>query len=147
MSYQDPSQPADPDAWRALIVALRDNHIRPLILLNANSGLPGPAIGSQVTLSAPAAVGATSVSLTPDSAAQVVPGLTGFGTTEPHPENPGVLITNVAPNGTATLSRPLPMSLPAGPAQVTTLRSRRSHLPIWPTARRTPASSRHSPVG
>ena len=44
MSYQDPSQPADADAWRALIAALRDNHIRPLILLNANSGLPGPAI-------------------------------------------------------------------------------------------------------
>jgi hypothetical protein len=122
MSYDDPAQIADPASWRAAIVAMRDNHIRPLILLNANSGWPTPAANAWVRLSAPAPAGAGSVSLTVASAAQVVPGLTGFDTTDPYPQRPGDLITNVAPDGTATLSRPLPMSLPAGPVSVTTLR-------------------------
>lgn len=122
MSYADPSQIADPGAWSAYLVALRENHIRPLILLNANSGGPGPTRSSVLTLAAPAPAGATSVSLSAGTRAQVVPGLTGFDTASPYPQNPGVLITSVGADGTATLSRPLPTSLPNGPVTVTTLR-------------------------
>lgn len=122
MSYSKPAQLADPAAWRPYILLMRQYHIRPLILLNANSGGPGPATTSQVTLTAPAHAGATTVSLTTASAGQVVPGLTGFDTALPYPQRPGDLITGVRADGLAELSRPLPMALPAGPVSVTTLR-------------------------
>jgi hypothetical protein len=90
-----------------------------LILLNANSGEPGPAELFDLTLAAPAPQGATSVSLAPQSAGQVVPGLTGINVSG---IAAGVLITGVAANGSATLSRPLPNALPAGSVAAATLR-------------------------
>lgn len=122
MSYPDPGEIAAPARWRGVILALRAYHLRPLVLLNANSGGPGPAITGTVTLRAPAAAGARSVSLAPDSRPTVSPGLTGFDTEQPYPQRPGVLITSIGDDGTASLSRPLPMSLPAGRVPVSTLR-------------------------
>lgn len=122
MSYSDPTHLANPAAWTPYISLMRQYHIRPLILLNANSGGPGPSTTSQLNLTEPARQGATTVSLTAGSAAQVVPGLTGFDTALPYPQRPGDLITHVGADGVAELSRPLPMALPAGPVSVTTLR-------------------------
>jgi hypothetical protein len=90
-----------------------------LILLNANSGLPGPALQSDLDLAAAASRGARKVRLSAASAAQVVPGLTGINEGA---DAAGVLITSVDAAGVATLSRRLPSALPAGPAAATTLR-------------------------
>ncbi len=123
MSYANPSEVADPAPRAQMIIALRRYHLRPLVLLNANSGGPGPQTSSTITLSSTATVGARTVTLVRDSGlAGVVPGLTGFNTTDGYPEYPGDLIMSVSPDGVATLSRPLPMSLPAGPVTVSTLR-------------------------
>ena len=120
MSYADPSRPANPSALRPYIVAMRRFHIRPLILLNANSEAPAPYLGGTVELTSAAAVGATSIALSPSSVASVTPGLTGF--TTPNGDMAGVLVTHIQPDGSATLSRPLPMALPAGKNPVDTLR-------------------------
>jgi hypothetical protein len=124
MSYADPSQLADPAQLATYISAFRAHSLRPLILLNANSGLPVPALRFDLNLTAPAPAGATTVSLDPASDAQVVPGLTGIDAVDvnDYPMAAGVLITSVASDGTATLSRPLPMSIQAGPVAATTLR-------------------------
>ena len=122
MSYADPSQLADPAQLVTYITAMRDNGIRPLILLNANSGDPGPSEALNLTLTAAAAQGATTVSLDGASAARVVPGLTGINTQLPYPMAAGVLITGVDANGVATLSQPLPTGLPAGSVAASTLR-------------------------
>jgi hypothetical protein len=123
LSYADPTQVADPAAYALILTALRRYDLRPLILLNANSGGPGPATTGTVTLAAPATAGARTVTLVRDGGvAQVQPGLTGFDTTDGYMQNPGDLITSLSADGVATLSRPLPMSLPAGPVTVTTLR-------------------------
>lgn len=119
MSYANPSQLADAASWTPYITAFRDNDIRPLILLNANDGGPVPMTTLKLTLRAPAAQGARTVSLSSGSAAQVVPGLTGI-------DEDGVvakvLITSVDALDIATLSQPLPASLGAGPVAAATLR-------------------------
>lgn len=119
MSYEDPSLPANPAQWVPYLTAMRDNGIRPLILLNANDGGPVPLKTLELTLTAPAARGATSVSLDAASAAQVVPGLTGIDAGSVVAQ---VLITSVNAGGVATLSQPLPASLSAGPVAAATLR-------------------------
>jgi hypothetical protein len=98
---------------RKRLTALREHGLRPLILLESNSG--GPAPSQRVTLETMSAApaGAQTVTLTPASAAQVVPGKTGFdGLT--FGGCPDELITAVSAAGVATLARPLVNELPAG---------------------------------
>jgi hypothetical protein len=78
LSYNDPSGFADEASVRTRLDALREYGLRPLILLDANSGAPVPAqkITLQTVASAPS--GASTVTLSPASAAAVVPGRTGF---------------------------------------------------------------------
>ncbi|MGA2009353.1 MAG: hypothetical protein ABSH51_02290 [Solirubrobacteraceae bacterium] len=124
MSYADPSQIQYASVWATYIQAFRQYGLRPLILLNANSGGPGPELPFNLNLTAPAAAGATTVDLDAPSAAAVVPGLTGINSvdTSGYPMAAGVLITSVNGSGVATLSRPLPSALAAGPVAATTLR-------------------------
>ena len=121
MDYDDPGRLADPARVRALLATLRDNGIRPLILLNSNHGEPVPVrrLGLVTTAAAPA--GARSVVLTPASAASVVPGRTGLDATDRF-KAAATIITAVGAGGAATLSRPLQAALPAGPHPGTTLR-------------------------
>ncbi|MGA7704867.1 MAG: hypothetical protein WB998_08230, partial [Solirubrobacteraceae bacterium] len=86
LSYQDPRRFADEASVRTRLQALRENGLRPLILLDANSGAPTPAKTIALQLSAPAAAGADTVTLSPSSVAEVVPGKTGFS---PAAFNPG----------------------------------------------------------
>ena len=120
MSDSDSSQLASQwSAWLApQIAALRDNGIRPLILLDSNAAYPMPMRQFDLTLAAPAAAGARSVVLDSASAAQVVPGLTGINEGGVAAE---VLITGVDGNGVATLSQPLPSALAAGSVAASTL--------------------------
>ena len=111
MSYANPSQLANPAPWTQYITALRDYGIRPLILVNGDPGGPEPNLPVTLTLTAGAAAGATTISLSHASVAQIVPGLTGITLQGVMNE---VLITSVTSAGVATLSQPLPVSLPAG---------------------------------
>jgi hypothetical protein len=120
LSYDDPSEFVDEANLRKKLVALRDHGLRPLILLNANSGGPAPAKSVTLTTTAPAPAGARSVQLDQSSAAAVVPGRTGFAGLS-FGGNPDVLITAVDDGGRATLSRPLSAALGAGPHSGSTL--------------------------
>jgi hypothetical protein len=100
---------------------MREHGLRPLILLNANSGGPGPARELSLTTTAGAATGARTVLLDGASAAAVVPGRTGFNSLS-FGGSPDILIESVDADGVATLSRPLPAALAAGPHPGATLR-------------------------
>jgi hypothetical protein len=63
LEYDDPSRMNDQDraSLRAVLGALREHGIRPLILLNANHGMPCPVRRETIELTRPAATGATTV--------------------------------------------------------------------------------------
>jgi hypothetical protein len=120
LSPDDPSRFAEPAGVRRRLLAMREHGLRPLILLNANSGDPGPAREVSLTTTATAPAGARTVPLDGASAAAVVPGKTGFDALS-FGGRPDVLIESVDADGFATLSRPLPASLGAGPHPGATL--------------------------
>jgi outer membrane biosynthesis protein TonB len=121
LSYEDPDRFADPAGVRQRLVAMREHGLRPLILLNANSGGPGPALNLSLTTTDAAAAGARTVTLDPASAAAVVPGKTGFDDLS-FGGSPDVMVVSVDAGNVATLSRPLSAALPAGPHPAATLR-------------------------
>jgi hypothetical protein len=118
-SFEDPSKlsSANESSARARLLALRDNGIRPLILLNSNEREPTPSKVVTVTLLAGAQAGATSVQLDPSTSGSLVPRRSGF---DFDGMAAGVLITSIDATGYATLSRPLPTALTAGvqPARI-----------------------------
>ncbi|HXR31585.1 MAG TPA: hypothetical protein VN752_10650 [Solirubrobacterales bacterium] len=132
ISYAEPSRmnPANREAMATILRALRDHGIRPLILLNANSGGPCPVKEETITLTQPAAKGDTVLHVDPADVGKIVPRKTGIrsgGTAANY------LFTGASPDGTVTLSAPLgalwatkpsqPVvgDLPAGPLTVETL--------------------------
>ena len=121
LEYDDPDRMA-PDQLRSLttkLTALKENGIRPLILLNANQGMPCPVKQSTIELSAPAAAGDTTIEVGASGRQDLVPGRTGISGDGIAAET---LFTAVDGDGTVHLSRPLPHALQAGPLEVTTLR-------------------------
>jgi hypothetical protein len=121
LSYADPDRFLDEAGVRRRLVAMRDHGLRPLILLNANSGGPGPAESVNLVTMDAAPAGARTVELSAESADQVVPGKTGFNGLS-FGGSPDVLIKSVDGDGVATLSRPLPAALAAGAHPGATLR-------------------------
>ncbi len=120
ISYEDPSKFVNEAGLRAKLTALQKHGLRPLILLNADSTGPAPALKLMLTTVGAARAGAQTVTLSPASASQVVPGKTGFDDLT-FGGSPDLLITGVGPGGVATLSRPLPQALAAGEHKATTL--------------------------
>lgn len=120
LSYEEPGKFADLEAVEARLLALHKHGLRPLILLNANSREPTPTkeVTLETTEEAPA--GATSVKLTAASAQGIVPGKTGFDRLS-FGGSPDLLIKSVNSSDVATLSRPLPAVLAAGPHEGATL--------------------------
>jgi hypothetical protein len=120
MSYTHPDQLQEPAGLEALLHALKESGIRPLILLNANDGDPGPSetFNAQVTHAAPA--GARSVEVDAATAARIVPGLSGFNV----PGGPAAafMVTAVSSSDQVQLSQPLPVSVLPGSYPMTTLR-------------------------
>jgi hypothetical protein len=138
LSYDNPSKfNAEPDV-RTRLVALREHGLRPLILLNANSGSPGPSRLITLNTLEAAAAGATSVPLSADSAAQVVPGKTGFSALT-FGGAPDLLIKSVDSDGVATLAKPLPAKLAAGDHPGATLRYAPFGPPQLPNGNPNPA--------
>ncbi len=78
LSYEDPTRFVDEADIRTRLSALHRYGLRPLILLDANSTAPCPAKRITLDTVAPAPAGATTVTLDAASAAEVVPGKTGF---------------------------------------------------------------------
>jgi hypothetical protein len=119
VSYEHPESLASEASIDEKLQALQKHGLRPLILLNANSGEPGPtkAVTLETTEEAPA--GATTVMLTAASAAHVVPGKTGFDYLA-FGGNPDLLIASIS-GDVATLAMPLPKPLPAGAHRGATL--------------------------
>jgi hypothetical protein len=128
LSFDDPSKltPASESSIRTRLVALRDNGIRPLILLNSNEREPTPTKVVSLTLLADAPAGARSVTLSQTNLSSVVPGRTGF---DFDGLAAGVLITGL--NGSvATLSRPLPSTMSRGPHDARTLTAEPFAVPL-----------------
>ena len=113
ISYTEPTKFANEASIIERFEALKKHHLRPLILLNANSGEPTPTKWVTLETTAEAPAGATTVDLTATSAAQVMSGKTGFDGLS-FGGSPDILITAVNASDEATLSRPLLHALPAG---------------------------------
>ena len=122
LSYEDPTQfiPSRLTSIVDRLTALHNHGLRPLIVLDAYAGSPAPEkpIKLETTTEAPA--GAQTVTLTPESAALVVPGKSGFNSLAFN-GTPDILITSVSPSGVATLSKALSAPLAAGAHAGTTL--------------------------
>lgn len=103
---------ANARAQNAKLFAIFKKHgIRPLILLNAHHGVPGPMKSYETQLMADAAKGERTIKIKPDTL--VKPGYTGLvNLTEYKGAFP--LITGLDADGMATLSAPLPKDLKAG---------------------------------
>jgi hypothetical protein len=105
---------------RSTLLALRRNHLRPLVLLNANHGCPGPLRRLKVRVTERAAAGARQLTLDLASIRQIVPDHTGLDSTTEY-KAAAFLFTNVKGN-TVTLSRPLDHDLSPGTYAASTLR-------------------------
>ncbi|MFS0723908.1 hypothetical protein [Paenibacillus sp. 1P07SE] len=112
LDYDDDSRllPQQQENVRQVLGALRRHGIRPLILLNSHSGLPAPAKSWEVELVKPAIQGDKVIYLSESS--EIEPHYTGLRGVA-HYMYP--VITAIDPQtGRATLSAPLPASLPEG---------------------------------
>jgi hypothetical protein len=139
LSYEDPRRFTNfPDIQRKL-VALRDNGLRPLILLNANQGVPCPTRFFDARITAPARTGDREVHLDPATAAAVVPGRTGLNALDGSYKAADVLFTSVARDGLATLSKPLSRDLAPGSYHAATLRYAPFGPPVLPNGSPNPA--------
>jgi hypothetical protein len=119
ISYEHPSTFVNEASIDEELEALHKHHLRPLILLNANSGEPGPTKPVTLETTSEAPAGARTVTLTAASASQVVPGKTGFDYLT-FGGNPDLLIASIS-GDTATLATPLLKALPPGAHKGATL--------------------------
>lgn len=140
LSYTEPTsfRPAFIPIIRARLAALRNHGLRPLVVLDAYAGAPAPYKKLKLTTLAPASAGAQTVILSAASAAQVVPGKTGFNYLifEGAPDE---LITSVGPGDVAHLARPLIRELPAGEHGGTTVLYAPFAPPTLPDGRPNPS--------
>ena len=128
LSYEDDTQLIDyrADQFRSQLLALKQYGIRPLILLNANDGEPGPVQHVDRTILNSAAAGDTQVQLNDVSGLRI--GYSGLSNLSKSVAAEALIIDI---NGTTvTLSKPLPDDLSTGSiVDVTTLKYRPFSLP------------------
>jgi hypothetical protein len=104
---------------KSRLLLLQRNHLRPLVLLNANEGCPGPLQTFRIKVTASAPAGARQLTIDPGSASRVFPGRTGLDSTTTY-KAAAYLFTRVD-GSTVTLSRPLARAVPAGVYEASTL--------------------------
>lgn len=110
-----------------LLKLCKRHHLRPTILLNANSGVPNPERHFDRTLAADAGKGDRTVRLTDTT--EIVPGRTGLSNLTEYWAAEAIITAIDADTGEATLSKPLPKALAAGEKiRLTTLK----HPPLYP---------------
>jgi hypothetical protein len=136
LSYSNPSSFRNEARIEAALSTFHKHGLRPLIVLNANAQDPTPSKNVVLETMSAAPAGAQTVTLSPASAAEVVAGKTAFnGLTF---RGPDVLITSVGAKNVATLSKPLPAALAAGPHPGTTLRYAPFAKPTLPNGQPNP---------
>ncbi|MGE4428211.1 MAG: hypothetical protein AB7G37_17295 [Solirubrobacteraceae bacterium] len=118
MSYADPTALADRQALVERLQAMKDGGLRPLILLNANEGNPGPSLRGHVRITAAVAPGSRTAYVHGDDVGKIVVGRTGFD----FAGVAGLFIVTARDGNTVTLSRAVPAWVPAGQLGITTLR-------------------------
>ena len=117
--YEDPTQLSDPKGVRRRLEALKKHGIRPLVLLNANSGWPCPIKSLDVNLTQDAAEGAREIYL--DKTGAVQPHYTGLRGMAYQVAFPLITAVDKA-TGRCELSAPLPKPLKAGHVVLHTLK-------------------------
>lgn len=138
LDYNDESKlkSVNREAFRAQLTALKNNRIRPLILLNMNSGMPSPNVDVKTTVTQKAAKGDRVLYV--DKTADIKPfytGLKGMG--------PAMfpVITQVDPaTGKCTLSAPLPNDVPQGAITLVKLKYQPFSGPVFKDGTPNPAS-------
>ncbi len=128
ISYDDPTKFVNPDRVEKLLSACKRAGLRPLILLNSNQGIPCPSKQYTVKLTQAAAKGVTEVHIDPATLKDAVPNRSGLSNLS---GNWGAqnIFTQIQPDGTCTLSKPLEKDLPAGNVPAMTLK----YLPFYPS--------------
>ncbi|MGI8731387.1 MAG: hypothetical protein ACR2LK_15640 [Solirubrobacteraceae bacterium] len=139
LSYEDPDAISKLPELRTKLEALKANGIRPLILLNAHHGVPGPLRTFAATITSPAPAGARTLRVDATTAAAIVPGKTGLNALDGSYKAAAVLFTAVDRFGTATLSRPLPRALAPGQYPASKLRYEPFAPPVLADGRPNPA--------
>lgn len=127
VSYTKPGQLINDGDVRRVVMALRDNGIRPLILLNANAGQPCPVKRFMAQITQPAHQGDRQLTVDSKTAAQVVPGRTGLNDLSGQYQAADVLFAAIRGN-VLTLSKPLPRDLNPGSFAAATLK----YVPFGP---------------
>jgi len=115
------------DRARAYLGAMKARKLRPHIMLMANDGAPCPSRRVPIKITALALAGARAIKIDPAALSQIVPGRTGL---DADGKQAGILFTTAAPDGTLTLSKPLPKELTAGLRDATVLRFAPFQRPI-----------------
>jgi hypothetical protein len=113
--------------YMSILTAFHKYGITPLILLNANDGMPGPNLAYNRKVMAGGTAGSTTLTL--DSVANLVPKYSGISNLTTNKMNE-VFFTRVnSVNKTVTLSKPLPRDLAPGTmVQINTLK----YQPFYP---------------
>ena len=121
MDYEHPAQlsPAELPVFRAELLDMKQLGIRPLILLNSNSGGPTPSVPLPIRLVRPALAGSRTIVVDSSTARQIVPGRSGL---DAPALQAGTLFTAVGPGGVVRVSKPLASPLAAGAQAGSTLR-------------------------
>lgn len=122
-SYDDPSklEQLRRQSFDMTLQALRRHGIRPIILLNANSGNPSPSKIWKARLVKPAPKGAVQIEL--DRTEDIVPGYTGLRGMAYQAMYPVITsCTSQSGPGVCQLSAPLPKDVPAGELELIKLR-------------------------
>ncbi|MCY3023834.1 MAG: hypothetical protein NTW87_33060, partial [Planctomycetota bacterium] len=121
LSYEDPTKLPDHTAksWATRLKALQKYGIRPLILLNANSGWPCPIKVTRVKLAKPAEKGAREIFV--DKTEGISLGYTGLRGQEYQTGFP-LIVKAEKETGRCELSAPLTKALKEGPLELFTLK-------------------------
>lgn len=135
IAWDEPTHLRDPARFQTIVSACKRHGLRPLFLLNAHHGAPGPIRSFSVRLREPARRGDRLVKLDPASAAALVPGRSGLSNLSEY-WAAEALVTEIEADGTAHLSKPLPKDLPAGETPAATLK----YLPFYPAKRQSDGS-------
>ena len=117
--YDDPTQLNSPDGLRLKLQTLKKHGIRPLMLLNANSGWPCPIRGFRVKLREDAAEGARAIVI--DKTDDVRPHYTGLRGQGYQTGFPLIIAVDKA-TGRCELSAPLAKAVKAGDIELYTLK-------------------------
>ncbi len=120
IDFSDRSRLRTDESVRTTLTALRDHGIRPLILLNSHHGAPCPYRFFDVRLVQDAPQGARTIRVDSATAAAIEPGRTGLNASDDY-KAAAILFTGVQPDGTVSLSKPLPRALKAGAHPAATL--------------------------